>query len=127
MIRRVLLVDDEQDIRTIGEMSLGAVGGWTVELAESGADAIERAQTAPPDVILLDVMMPRMDGPTTLAHLRECAALEHVPVIFLTAKVQPSDVERYLALGATGVIAKPFDPMTLADEVRRLVDAAQSG
>lgn len=126
MIRRVLLVDDEPDIRTIGEMSLGTVGGWQVETADGGAQAIDAATARPPDVILLDVMMPRMDGPSTLKKIKDIQTLESVPIIFLTAKVQLAEVDHYLSLGAAGVIAKPFDPMTLPDEVRRLVEAVQT-
>ncbi len=120
-IERVLLVDDDDDVRLIGELSLGRVGGWEVSCASSGADAVVNAQQAAPDVILLDVMMPGMDGPSTLVRLRAVSALSSVPVIFLTAKVQKQEVRRYLELGAAGVIAKPFDPMTLPDQIRALV------
>jgi CheY-like chemotaxis protein len=120
-IRKVMLVDDEDDIRTIGQLSLGRVGGWETVLAASGAEAVKKALAEKPDLILLDVMMPGMDGPTTFGQLRahpECAA---TPVIFMTAKVQKQEVARYLELGAVGVIAKPFDPMTLPGEIRRLL------
>lgn len=116
-----MLVDDEADIRTIGELALQSVGGWEVVLAESGARALEKAPTERPDVILLDVMMPKLDGPSTFAKLREIAELRDTPVIFMTAKVQKQEVARYLGLGAAGVIPKPFDPMTLPDEIRAIV------
>lgn len=122
-IRRVLLVDDEPDIRTIGEMSLESVGGWEVRLASSGVEALAQVDAFAPDVILLDVMMPDLDGPGTLTALRERADVPHVPVIFMTARVQPKEVDAYLALGAAGVIHKPFDPMTLPDDVRRILGA----
>jgi two-component system OmpR family response regulator len=122
-VQNVLLVDDEPDIRTIGKLGLERVGKLTVTLATSGPDAIAKATASVPDVILLDVMMPELDGPSTLAQLRAIPALAAVPVIFLTAKVQPKERGRYLELGAAGVIAKPFDPMTLADEVRAIVSA----
>ena len=122
MIRTVMLVDDEPDIRKIGELSLKHVGGWEVQLVGWGAEAIVLAAAAPPDVILLDVMMPEMDGPTTLVRLREQAATAAIPVIFMTAKVQKYEVDRYRELGAAGVIGKPFDPMTLAADVRRILE-----
>ena len=123
-IQKVLLVDDEDDIRTIGQLSLARVGGWQCALAPSGQAALALAPTFCPDLVLLDVMMPGMDGPSTLAALRAQEATRHVPVIFMTAKVQKHEVARYLELGALGVISKPFDPMTLPEHIRRLVAAA---
>lgn len=123
-IRKVLLVDDEDDIRTIGQLSLARVGGWQTVLAASGAEAVTKAAAEQPDLILLDVMMPGMDGPTTFGQLRANPATAATPVIFMTAKVQKQEVARYLELGAVGVIAKPFDPMTLPGEIRRLVPGA---
>jgi CheY-like chemotaxis protein len=120
-IAKVLLVDDEPDIRRIGELSLRRVGGWDVAMASSGAEAIALAESYRPDVILLDVMMPAMDGPQTLALLRARPGLESVPVIFVTAKVQREDVAHLRSLGASGVVSKPFDPMNLPAEVRRIV------
>jgi CheY-like chemotaxis protein len=124
-LERVLLVDDEPDIRKIGALSLSAVGGLEVQVASSGAEALELARKAPPDCILLDVMMPGLDGPACLQQLRGQPETREVPVLFMTAKVQPQEMERYLALGAAGVIRKPFDPMTLARDVRALLEAAQ--
>jgi CheY-like chemotaxis protein len=118
---KVLLVDDDDDIRSIGELALVEVGGMLTVLASSGSAAIEVAAREQPDVVLLDVMMPGMDGPTTLRHLREQASTAAIPVVFVTAKVQHHEVQRYLALGAIGVIAKPFDPMKLPDELRALM------
>ena len=123
-IRKVLLVDDEDDIRTIGQVSLSRVGGWQTVLASSGADALAKAAAERPDLILLDVMMPGMDGPTTLARLRAQEATAATPVIFMTAKIQKQEVARYLELGAVGVIGKPFDPMTLPAEIKRLLPPA---
>ncbi|AKQ70248.1 Two-component response regulator [Myxococcus hansupus] len=120
-LRKVMLVDDEEDIRTIGNLSLGRVGGWQTVLAASGAEALEKAQVEKPDLILLDVMMPGMDGPTTFGKLRAQEATAHTPIIFMTAKIQKQEVARYLELGALGVIGKPFDPMTLPQEIRKLV------
>ncbi|WNG39068.1 response regulator [Archangium minus] len=120
-IRKVLLVDDEDDIRTIGHLSLSRVGGWQTVLAASGAEALTKAAAEQPDLILLDVMMPGMDGPTTLVQLRAQASTAKTPVIFMTAKIQKQEVTRYLELGAVGVIGKPFDPMTLPAEIKRLL------
>ena len=122
-ISKVLIVDDDEDIRTVGEVAARRVGQWEVVLAASGEEALERALQEQPDVILLDVMMPGMDGPTTLAHLRRSPRTSGIPVIFLTARAQSHEVERYLALGADGVIAKPFEAMTLPDQIRRIVES----
>lgn len=113
---RLLIVDDEHDIRLIARMSLERIGGWEVVDVGSAEDAVEAARSGPLDVVLLDVMMPGVDGPAALELLRPVIGSE-TPVIFLTAKTQAADRERLAALGAAGVIAKPFDPMTLADEV----------
>jgi two-component system, OmpR family, response regulator len=120
-IHKVLLVDDDPDIRTIGRLSLANVGGMDVTVVGSGLEGIDQARSAKPDVILLDVMMPELDGPSTLERLRADPALRSIPVIFMTAKAQPREVAQYEEMGAAGVIAKPFNPMTLAEEVRRLV------
>ena len=123
-IHRVLIVDDEPDIRLIAELSLRRVGGWDVASAGSGGEAVALASAYLPDVILLDVMMPTMDGPMTLFRLRQQPTLAAVPVIFITARAQRHEVERYRELGAVGVIVKPFDPMSLPGEIRRLVGSA---
>jgi len=120
-IQKVLMVDDDQNIRRICQVCLTNVGKWQVFLASSGFEALETAAREKPDVILLDVMMPEMDGPTTLAKLREDPALKDVPVVLMTAKVQPHEVEQYTNLGAVGVISKPFDPLTLPSEIKRLL------
>jgi CheY-like chemotaxis protein len=123
-IRKVLLVDDEADIRTVGHISLSRLGGWETVLAASGAEAVTRAATDQPDLILLDVMMPGMDGPSTFTQLRAQEATARIPVIFMTAKTQKQEVARYLELGAVGVICKPFDPVTLPSEIKRLLPSA---
>jgi CheY-like chemotaxis protein len=120
-IHKVLLVDDEDDIRTIGQVSLSRVGGWQTVLASSGADALAKAAAEQPDLILLDVMMPGMDGPTTLARLRAQESTATTPVIFMTAKIQKQEVTRYLELGAVGVIGKPFNPLTLPADIKKLL------
>jgi CheY-like chemotaxis protein len=119
--RSVLVVDDDDAIREVAQMTLQLLGGWEVRTAPSGADALRDLEAQPPDAILLDVMMPGMDGPTTLQRLRESAATRDIPVIFLTAKVQTGDRQAWGDLDVAGVIAKPFDPMNLASEVSALL------
>jgi CheY-like chemotaxis protein len=116
-IHSILLVDDEPDIRTIAEMSLSQVGGWKTILASNGAQALELAAKHKPDVILLDVMMPEMDGVSTFKALAAAAETRHIPVIFMTAKVQSHEKADYVGFGAAGVIAKPFDPMRLPSDI----------
>ena len=123
-IEKVLLVDDDADIRSIARLSLEAVEGWTVFQAAGGAEALVVARDAIPDVIVLDVMMPGMDGPATLAALRIDPRTAHIPVIFVTARLQASDVGHYLSLGVAGVIPKPFDPMELGRQIQALAERA---
>lgn len=118
---KVMMVDDEADIRRIGQLSMENIGNWQVVLVASGADAVKMARQERPQVILLDVMMPGTDGLTTLGHLRDEPDLCNIPVIFMTAKVQRHEIERYLALGGTGVISKPFDPLRLPEAIRALL------
>jgi two-component system, OmpR family, response regulator len=119
-VNRVLYVEDEPNIRAVGIFALEEVGGFIVESAESGQDALNKAGAFDPDLILLDVMMPGMDGIATFKALRASDATSRIPVIFMTAKVQPHEVQGYKDLGAIAVIAKPFDPVSLPDEVRAL-------
>jgi two-component system, OmpR family, alkaline phosphatase synthesis response regulator PhoP len=118
---RILIVDDEDHIREVAQLSLEAVGGHEVLSASSGIEAIEQATNERPDAILLDVMMPELDGPGTLDRLRSNPATQDIPVVFLTAKVRESDVERFRDLDVAGVLAKPFDPMTLPEQLRRVL------
>jgi len=122
-LKKILYVEDEPDIRTIATMALESVGGFEVIACESGAEAVARAPSAKPDLVLLDVMMPGMDGPTTLRALRETFAIEDTPVIFMTAKVQAAEIAQYKALGALDVIPKPFDPMQVSAEIHRIWNA----
>jgi CheY-like chemotaxis protein len=122
-IAKILIVDDDEDIRMVSEVVARRIGQWEVVLAASGEEALERASEEQPDVILLDVMMPGMDGPATLEQLRRDSATAAIPVIFLTARAQSHEIERYLALGADGVIVKPFEAMTLPDRIRQIVEA----
>lgn len=117
-LTRILYVEDDPDIQAISMMVLETISGFTVEPCNSGSEALQKAVAFQPDLVLLDVMMPGMDGPETLKGLRSFPELQSTPVVFMTAKVQPQEVRGYMDLGAVGVIAKPFDPMTLAQELR---------
>lgn len=115
--KRILVIDDEDDIREVAQLSLEMVGGWKALAASSGQNGLALALTEQPNAILLDVMMPDMDGPTTFHQLQANPATKHIPVILLTAKVLSTDRHRWSDLGVTGIIAKPFDPMSLANQV----------
>ncbi len=118
---RVLHVEDESDIREVVEMSLALDPDFVTRSCSSGHEALAAAVDWPPDIILLDVMMPVMDGPTTLARLRENTQTANIPVVFMTARAQTREIDHFRSLGAVGVIPKPFDPMTLAASVRTYV------
>jgi CheY-like chemotaxis protein len=121
MSKRVLLIDDEDDIREVAGMSLETVAGWTTMAARSGREGVKIAAEQQPDAILLDVMMPDMDGPSTFRNLQESLATKSIPVIFLTAKAQTREQRGFRELGAHGVISKPFDPLTLADQISEIL------
>jgi CheY-like chemotaxis protein/HPt (histidine-containing phosphotransfer) domain-containing protein len=121
---RVLHVDDEPDIREVVDISLGLDPKFETRGCGSGHEAIALAMDWPPDIILLDVMMPGMDGPATLARLRENAKTANIPVVFMTARAQTRELDLFRSLGAVGVIPKPFDPMTLAASVRAYIQPA---
>ncbi len=121
---RVLHVDDEPDIREIVQVSLNLDPEIEMRSCASGPDALEMVRTWTPDVILLDVMMPIMDGPATLGHLRQNAQTAAIPIVFMTARVQTRELNRLLAMGAVDVIPKPFDPMALAAKMRSCVSTA---
>jgi CheY-like chemotaxis protein len=121
---RILHVDDEPDIREVVELSLGVDPAFTTRSCGSGKEALTVAAEWQPDIILLDVMMPVMDGPATLVQLRENARTADIPVIFMTARAQAREVDRFRSFGAVGIIPKPFDPMTLAASVRSYVQPA---
>ena len=125
-IRKVLLVEDEQDIRKVAQISLQFRGGWTVAVAGDGVEGLAMAVTEMPDVILLDCMMPRMDGYETCRQLKLNPDLQHIPVIFLTAKSQESEIKKGLQLGAVGYLVKPFNPMSLADEIVKILEDCPS-
>ena len=119
-LNRILYVEDEADIRTIAKMALEAVGGFVVLSCASGQEAVLAAPDAKADLLLLDVMMPGMDGPATLEALRGIPATSNTPVIFMTAKVQAAEIAVYKSLGALEVIPKPFDPMELSAQIKHI-------
>jgi len=121
MTRRILMIDDEADIREVAQMGLELIGGWSVSAAGGGAEGLTKAAAEQPDAVLLDMMMPEMDGTEVFRRLRTDSMTGHIPVVFLTAKVQSADYEVVSQLGAEGVLAKPFDPLTLADEIAALL------
>ncbi len=119
-MQRILYVEDEPDIQAVAKLALEQVGRFTLEVCSSGQEALDKADAFSPQLILLDVMMPEMDGPTTLKKLREISGLENTPAVFMTARVQPHEVQEYIDMGAVDVIAKPFDPMTLSNQIREI-------
>lgn len=125
-LHRVLYVEDEPDIQAVARFALEQLGGFEVEVCSSGTEALDRIGVFKPHVVLLDVMIPGMDGPATLQALRGMPAGRTVPVIFMTAKAQPQEIADYKGLGAIGVIPKPFDPITLGDEVRKIWNLARA-
>jgi CheY-like chemotaxis protein len=115
---KILVVDDDDDVRTITRLSLTTVGGMTVVEASNGRSAVELALREQPDMILLDVMMPGMDGVETLAAIRSYSAIARTPIVFLTAKALQSEIDRLMSFNVVAVFIKPFDPLTLADQLR---------
>jgi CheY-like chemotaxis protein len=115
--KRILIVDDEDDIREVAQVCLELVGGYEVLTASSGREGVEQARGAQPDAIVLDVMMPEMDGPATLVALRADPATRAIPVLFLTARTQAAEQQRLSQLGAAAILTKPFDPLKLAQDV----------
>lgn len=119
-LSRILFVEDDPDIQVVATLALESLGGFHVLACGSGAEALSRFAELAPDLVLLDVMMPGMDGPATLEALRRLPGGSTTPVVFMTARVQAHEVSRYKALGAVEVISKPFDPMRLAETVREI-------
>jgi len=119
-LKKILCVEDEMDIQTIAKVALEAVGNFTVQMCGSGQGALDVLKEFSPDLILLDVMMPGMDGPTTYGSIRKMNDFENVPIVFMTAKVMETDQKLYRSLGAAGIIAKPFDPMTLSSQIEEI-------
>ncbi len=116
-MQRILFIEDEKDIQEVAQLALELIGGYTVEVCSSGAEALDRVVAFAPDLILLDVMMPDMDGPSTLEALRKIPETASTPIIFMTAKSQAREIQRFKKLSTLEVITKPFDPMALSDQV----------
>jgi len=119
--KRVLIIDDEDDIREVAQVSLETMAGWDVQTARSGKEGLEKAAAGQPDVILLDVMMPDMDGPTTFQEFKSRPETSHIPVVLLTAKVQKAEQGQLSSMGFKAILAKPFDPVTLADQLAEIL------
>ncbi len=119
-LKKILYVEDEPDIQAIAKLALGTIGNFDVVICSSGREAIEIASEVNPDLLLLDVMMPDLDGPETLNKLRQIDSLKETPALFLTANAMTADLERYIEAGAMDVIAKPFDPMTLSEQILKI-------
>jgi two-component system OmpR family response regulator len=122
-LQKILCIDDEEDILEVMKLALETIGNLDVHTCNNSAKAVQEAQSVKPDLIVLDVMMPEMDGPATLKLLQANDNVNKIPVLFMTARVQQSEINEYLALGVVGVIAKPFDPMTLTDQIKTLWEA----
>jgi two-component system, OmpR family, response regulator len=120
-INKILYIEDELDIQAITKIALCDIGGFTLEICSSGKEAIQKISSFNPDLILIDVMMPEMDGPETLIELKKIKGMESIPVIFMTAKVQKQEITYYKSLGAINVISKPFDPMNLAQQIKNIL------
>lgn len=118
---KALVIDDEEEVRQFLQLSLETVGGMTVIEASTGEEGVARARRDRPDFILLDMMMPGMDGAATFSALRASADTSEIPVVFLTSKAIAPDGRRLEDLGADGVLRKPFDPMTLASDIRTIL------
>ncbi len=119
LLKNILYAEDEEDIRSIAQIALEDIGLFTVRYCANGCEVLDAARDFTPDLLLLDVMMPEMDGPTTLRELRKLEHFSKIPVIFMTAKIQVNEIEEYKSVGAIDVIAKPFDPLTLAESIQK--------
>lgn len=117
-LKRIMHVEDDPSIQTVARVALEAVGGFEVCTCSGGQEALDRFESFAPQLILLDVMMPTMDGPSTLRNLQQQFDLTKIPVVFMTAKVQTNEIESYKALGASDVVVKPFDPMKLSEQIQ---------
>lgn len=119
-LKKILYIEDEEDIASIAMIALQDIGGFNIMYCASGEEALKNAESFDPDLIIVDVMMPEMDGPTTIRELKKNPKFQDTPFIFMTAKTQASEIKEYLAMGAENVITKPFDPITLADQVKEI-------
>ncbi|BAZ10587.1 two-component response regulator [Calothrix sp. NIES-4071] len=126
MTKRVLIIDDEQGIRETTQVCLEITGDWEVFTASSGKEGLALAASQQPDIILLDVMMPDMDGLTTLKRIQSDSEIQHIPVVFLTAKAQPSEQRQFSQLKLAALITKPYDPFTLSDQLTNIISAKRN-
>jgi two-component system OmpR family response regulator len=125
LLKRIMHVEDDPSIQTVARVALEAVGGFEVCTCSGGQEALDRFESFAPQLILLDVMMPTMDGPSTLRNLQQQFDLTKIPVVFMTAKVQTNEIESYKALGASDVVVKPFDPMKLSEQIQAIWSSHQ--
>jgi len=125
LLKRIMHVEDDPSIQTVARVALEAVGGFEVCTCSGGQEALDRFESFAPQLILLDVMMPTMDGPSTLRNLQQQFDLTKIPVVFMTAKVQTNEIESYKALGASDVVVKPFDPMKLSEQIQSIWSSHQ--
>jgi two-component system, OmpR family, response regulator len=123
VLRSIMLVEDEPDIQEVARLSLESFGKFKVHICSNGQEALDSVESIKPDLIMLDMMMPGMDGLTTLKLLRENASLQNIPVIFMTAKAQANEMKQYIEKGAIGAISKPFDPIKLVSDIKEIWDA----
>lgn len=121
-LEKIIYAEDEEDIRAIAQIALEDIGSFKVKYCLNGYEVLEAIKDFQPDLFLLDVMMPKMDGPSALRQLRQISQVADVPAIFMTAKIQQNEVEEYKTIGAIDVIPKPFDPMSLASDIKRIWD-----
>ena len=119
-LQRILYAEDEPDIQEIAVLTLESIGGYSLKVCNTGQEALDAALSFQPDLLLLDVMMPEMDGPTALAEIRKLPGMASIPTVFMTAKIQPQEIKEYKVMGALEIIAKPFDPMTLSDTIQNI-------
>ena len=121
-LKKILYVEDEKDIQTIAQIALSDIGNFTVKTCDTGKDALNVIHAFMPDLLLLDVMLPGLDGPSTLKEIRKLPNFKNTPVIFMTARVQEKEIEEYKKAGALDVITKPFDPLTLSQSIQKIWD-----
>ena len=119
-LQRILYAEDEPDIQEIAVLTLESIGGFSLKVCNTGQEALDAALSFQPDLLLLDVMMPEMDGPTALAEISKLPGMASIPTVFMTAKIQPQEIKEYKVMGALEIIAKPFDPMTLSDTIQNI-------
>jgi CheY-like chemotaxis protein len=125
-LQRITYIEDEPHIREIVQLALEELGGYTLQVCESGMEALENAPAFQPHIILLDVMMPEMNGVQTFRSLKQIPQMANTPIVFVTAKAQSHEIEQYKSLGAMDVIPKPFDPITLPAEVRTIWERSKT-